>query len=153
MKFAGGGRISGKGVSWAREVVVTVIVEEFPEVGFGLKVAVAAAGRPVTVKVKVSVKPEFRAILTVKLVLAPAETVCEEGVVDRLKGGGTVKLVALVAVPSSVVTVMGPVVTAAGTVVVTIPEEFTVNVAAAPLNETAVAPVKFVPVIVTAVPT
>src|SRR5262252_5520297 len=47
---------------------------------------------------------------------------------------------------------MGPVVAPAGTVVVTVPELLTVNVAAVPPNETAVAPVKFVPVIVTPVP-
>jgi hypothetical protein len=65
----------------------------------------------------------------------------------------TAKLDALVAVPSSVVTTMGPVIAPAGTVVVTVPELLTVNVAALPPNETAVAPVKFVPVIVTPVPT
>lgn len=74
----------------------------------------------------------------------------------ELRAKGTdemVKLAALVAVPSSVVTVMGPVAEPAGTVVVTVPELLTVNVAALPPNETAVAPVKFVPVIVTPVPT
>ena len=74
----------------------------------------------------------------------------------RPKGGPpgvTVKLAALVAVPSSVVTVMGPLVAPTGTVVVTVPELLTVNVAGVPSNETAVAPVKFVPVIVTPVPT
>jgi hypothetical protein len=76
-------------------------------------------------------------------------------VAARLKGGPpgvTVKLAALVAVPSSVVTVIRPVVAPAGTLVVTVPELLTVKVAAAPLNETAVAPVKFVPVIVTPAP-
>ena len=47
---------------------------------------------------------------------------------------------------------MEPVLAPAGTVVVIVPELFTVNVAALPPNETAVAPVKFVPVIVTPVP-
>ena len=71
----------------------------------------------------------------------------------RLKGADvTVKLVALLAVPSSVVTMMGPVVAPAGTVVVTVPE-LTVNVATLPPKKTALAPVKFVPVIVTLVPT
>src|SRR5260221_10253070 len=64
----------------------------------------------------------------------------------------TVKLAALVAVPSSVVTVMAPVVAAPGTVVVIVPELLTVNVAGSPLNETDVAPVKAEPVIVTPVP-
>jgi len=72
----------------------------------------------------------------------------------RLKGADvTVKLAALVAVPSSVVTMMGPVAAPAGTVVVTVPELLTVNVATLPPKKTALAPVKFVPVIVTLVPT
>jgi hypothetical protein len=75
LKLAGGGRSVGQAASWAREVVVTVIVEELPEVGFGLKLAVAAAGNPVTLKVKLSAKPAVREIVTVKLALAPAETV------------------------------------------------------------------------------
>jgi hypothetical protein len=68
----------------------------------------------------------------------------------RAKGADvTVKLEALVAVPSSVVTEMEPVLAPAGTVAVIVPELFTVNVVALPPNETAVAPLKFVPVIVT----
>jgi hypothetical protein len=55
--------------------------------------------------------------------------------------------------PLGVVTVMGPVVAPAGTVVVIVPGGPSVNVAVTPLNETAVAPVKVVPVIVTPVPT
>lgn len=73
----------------------------------------------------------------------------------RLKGtppGVTVKLPVLVAVPSSVVTVMGPLGAPTGTAVVTVPELLTVKLAGCPLNETAVAPLKFVPVIVTTVP-
>src|SRR5262245_43378540 len=64
MKLAGGGRSVGQGVSCARAVVVTVIVEELPEVGFGLKLAVVAPGNPVTLKVKLSVKPAVREIVT-----------------------------------------------------------------------------------------
>ena len=64
----------------------------------------------------------------------------------------TVKLATLVAVPSSVLTVMRPVLAPKGTVVVTVPESLTVNVVPVPLNLTSVAPVKFVPVIVTPVP-
>jgi hypothetical protein len=45
-------------------VVLTVIVEELPVVGFGLKVAVVAPGNPVTLKVKLSAKPAFREIVT-----------------------------------------------------------------------------------------
>ena len=65
LKSAGGSRSVGQVASWARAVVVTVIVEELPEVGFGLKLAVAAAGNPVTLKVKVSAKPAAREIVIV----------------------------------------------------------------------------------------
>src|SRR5437016_2261686 len=72
-------------------------------------------------------------------------------------GGGletvTVKLPALLAVPPAVVTLTGPVVAPAGTVAVIALAEFTVKFALVPLNCTAVAPVKFVPLIVTLVPT
>ncbi len=69
-------------------------------------------------------------------------------------GGITVKDVALVAVPPGTVTEMVPVVAPAGTVVVIDVAETTVNVGCAvPLNFTAEAPVKLVPVIVTAAPT
>ena len=64
----------------------------------------------------------------------------------------TVKLVVLVAVPPGVVTLSGPVVAPAGTVAWIAVAEVTVNVAAVPLNVTAVAPVKFVPLIVTLAP-
>ena len=75
LKLAGGSRSVGQDTSWARAVVVTVIVEELPVVGFGLKLAVVAPGNPEAVKVKLSAKPAVREIVTVKLVLAPAETV------------------------------------------------------------------------------
>src|ERR1700704_2168063 len=65
----------------------------------------------------------------------------------------TVKLPALVAVPPAVVTLSGPVVAPAGTVAVIAVAEFTVKLALVPLKVTAVAPVKFVPLIVTVVPT
>src|SRR6185503_10485226 len=66
----------------------------------------------------------------------------------------TVKLAALVAVPPGVVTLSGPVVAAAGTAAWIAVAEVTVKLAAlTPLNRTAVAPVKFVPLIVTLVPT
>jgi len=63
--LAGGSGSVGHGASRARAVVVTVIVEKLTEVGFGLKLAVAAAGNPATLKVKLSVKPAFRKIVTV----------------------------------------------------------------------------------------
>lgn len=64
------------------------------------------------------------------------------------------KLAALVAVPCGVTTVIFPVVAPAGTVALTEIAESGVNdVAALPLNETAEALVRFVPDIVTTVPT
>jgi hypothetical protein len=65
----------------------------------------------------------------------------------------TVKLWELVAVPSRVVTLIGPVVAPEGTVVVILVFEFTVIVAETPLNFTLVAAVRSVPWIVTAMPT
>jgi hypothetical protein len=65
----------------------------------------------------------------------------------------TVKLVALVAVPPGVVTLIFPVVAPAGTVAVIRESEATLNVAATFLNLTELAPLKPVPLIVTLVPT
>ena len=65
LKLAEGGPSVGPGASWARAVVVTVSVEELPEVGFGLKLAVVAPGNPATLKVKLSPKPAVREIVTV----------------------------------------------------------------------------------------
>src|SRR5712691_6614438 len=64
----------------------------------------------------------------------------------------TVKLVALVAVPPGVVTLIAPLVAPLGTVAVICVSELTVKEAAAPLKATAVAPVKWDPLIVTPVP-
>lgn len=64
-----------------------------------------------------------------------------------------VKLLALVAVPPAVVTEIGPVVIVAGTVAVIWVALFSTNDAAGvPLKETADAPMRFVPLIVTVVP-
>ena len=65
LKLAGGSRSVGPGNSWPRAVVVTVIVEELPVVGFGLKLAVVTAGNPAALNVKLSVKPAVREIATV----------------------------------------------------------------------------------------
>jgi len=64
----------------------------------------------------------------------------------------TVKLPVLLAVPAEVVTLIGPVAAPAGTVAVIAVAELTVKLALVPLNSTDVAPVKFVPLIVTLVP-
>jgi hypothetical protein len=55
--------------------------------------------------------------------------------------------------PDGVVTLIAPLVAPAGTVAVICVSEFTANVAAVPLNMTAVAPVNPLPLIVTGVPT
>jgi hypothetical protein len=65
----------------------------------------------------------------------------------------TVKFVELVAVPLGVVTEIGPVVAPEGTVALIRAAFCTVKVAETPLKRTAVAPVKFVPLIWTEVPT
>ena len=68
--------------------------------------------------------------------------------------GTTLKVAVEVAVPPGVVTLRGPVVAVAGTVAVMLVAELTVKlVALTPLNRTAVAPVKPVPVRVTLAPT
>jgi hypothetical protein len=46
-------------------VVVTVTVEELPEAGFGLKLAVAPAGNPAALKVTAPARPPVREIFTV----------------------------------------------------------------------------------------
>jgi len=65
----------------------------------------------------------------------------------------TVKLFVLVAVPPGVVTRSGPVVAPVGTVAWIAVAEVTAKIELTPLNVTAVAPVKFVPLIVTLVMT
>ena len=67
--------------------------------------------------------------------------------------GLTLKPVGLRAVPSGVVTAILPLRAAAGTVAVICASEVTVKLAAMPLNFTAVAPVRLVPVTVTVPPT
>src|SRR6266480_2050674 len=68
------------------------------------------------------------------------------GVKLEIVGGlMTVKLAALLAVPPGVVTLIGPLVAPAGTVVVIAVAELTVKLALVPLNSTAEAPVKLVP--------
>jgi hypothetical protein len=62
------------------------------------------------------------------------------------------KIPALTAVPPEVVTLIGPLVAPTGTVAVIDVDEFTVKLAAVPLNLTAVAPVKFVPAMATLSP-
>jgi hypothetical protein len=72
---------------------------------------------------------------------------------DTVNGTVTVKLLALSVVPPGVVTLIGPVVALAGAVTWIAVSEVSVKLAALPLNVTAVAPVKFAPLIATLVPT
>jgi hypothetical protein len=65
----------------------------------------------------------------------------------------TMNALALVAVPSGVLTLTRPVVAPAGTVAWMVVADITEKLAALPLNVTEVIPPKFVPVIVTFVPT
>src|SRR3989442_1019788 len=91
------------------------------------------------------------------LIVTPAPTGPLAGLKEESLGAegatATVKLVALVAVPPGVVTLIAPLVAPLGTVAVICVSEFTVKEAAAPLNATAVAPVKCEPLIVTPAPT
>jgi len=64
----------------------------------------------------------------------------------------TVKLPVLVAVPPAVVTLTGPVVAPAGTIAWTNASDRTVKLAPAPLKVTAVAPLRFEPLMLTVVP-
>jgi hypothetical protein len=65
----------------------------------------------------------------------------------------TVKLPVLVALPPGVVTLTGPVVAPAGTIARIAVSDVTVKVALSPLNVTALAPLRLLPLIVTPVPT
>lgn len=65
MKLAGGSRRVDRGASWLRTVVIRVMMQELPEVGFGVKIVVVAAGNPLTLNVKLSVNPVFREMVTV----------------------------------------------------------------------------------------
>jgi hypothetical protein len=108
---------------------------------------VKLASRPLNLTEKTPVNPEpvivTRVLKRPRVGLKPEITGCTI----------TLKLVELVPVPSTVVTAIGPVVAPAGTVVVICVSEFTLKAAATPSNVTSVAPVKPVPVTVTAVPT
>ena len=89
----------------------------------------------------------------VPVIVTPVPTGPLAGAKEVTAGVTVKRVVVTKGPPLGVVTVIRPVVAPAGTVVVIVPEGLTVKVDATPLNETAVAPVKLVPVIVTAVPT
>jgi len=103
-----------------------------------------------------AVPPNEMAVAPVKVVpviVTPVPTGPVAGAKEVMAGVTVKRVVVTIGPLPGVVTVMGPVVAPAGTVVVIVPEGLTVKGEATPLNETAVAPVKVVPVIVTLVPT
>ena len=83
--------------------------------------------------------------------LEPLEQVAGVTAPDIVGVAFTVKLVALVAVPPEATTLIAPVVPAAGIAVICVDESTVKDKAFVPPNVTAVAPVKFVPVITTGV--
>jgi hypothetical protein len=91
----------------------------------------------------------------VPLIVTAVPTGPLDGLNDVIVGAEavTVKSPALVAVPPGVVAEIFPVVAPEGTVASMRMAETTVKLAAVPLKRTLVAPVRFVPLIVTAVPT
>ena len=118
----------------------------------GLKLAVAPLGRPVTDSATVPVKPPAGVIVTAKEVPCPSATDRLAGDAERAKSL-IAKLPLLVPVPPGVVTAIGPLVDPDATTAVICVSLFTVKLAAGvPLNLTAVAPVRLLPVIVTVVP-
>jgi hypothetical protein len=133
--------------------VVTEILPVVAPVGTRALTVVALS----TVKVDAAVPLKLTAVAPVRffpviVTSVPAEP--DEGENVVMAGAATtVKLVALVAVPSGVPTVIGPVAAPAGTAVVMDVSELTVNEAAVPSNATEAALLKPVPVRVTPVPT
>ena len=147
-------------------VKVAALVAVPPGVTTAIGPLVAPAGTVVvivvaltTVNVGCDVPLKVTPVAPVRLVpvmVTAAPTMPLVGVKPVTVGTGsvTVKLVALVAVPPGVTTVTGPLVAAAGTVVVIVVALTTVNVGCdVPLNDTLDAPVRLVPEIVTATPT
>lgn len=106
---------------------------------------VNAAARPLNAT-------ELAPVRALPLTVTDDPTVAEDGETPETAGAGwavTVNGAELVPVPEGVVTETGPVVAPGGTVAVVWLSEFTVKVAAAPLNITEAAPVKALPLIVT----
>src|SRR5262245_1936038 len=110
-----------------------------------LVLTVKGAARPLnlTAVAPVKVRPE---IVTA---VPGAPAVGESAVIV----GATAKLLVLVPLPAGVVTPILPVLALTGTVAVILRGELTVNAADAPLKATAVAPVKFAPLITMRAPT
>ena len=133
------------------KVKVNVEVKVDVEVLLGVKVGVLVlVGVKVNVEVGVNVKVGVLLLVGVKVCMAVGEAVLVK--VGVKVAVDTVKLVALVAVPPGLVTLIGPVVAPAGTAALTDVAERTEKLALAPLNRTALAWAKFNPLMVTLVP-
>jgi hypothetical protein len=154
--------------SWT--IDATVKFDELVPVPFGVVTLILPVTAPagtvavilvaeLTEKVVAATPPNFTEVAPVKAVPLMVTTVPAGplvGVNEVIEGAVvTVKFAALVAVPPGVVTVIFPVTAPVGTLAVTfVPAPFTENVVAAtPPNFTEVAPAKFVPLMVTEVPT
>jgi hypothetical protein len=153
--------VGGDGITvkFAAEVAVplAVVTETFPVVVLLATVAVICVAL-FTVKEEAALPLNATAVAPLKLVpvittLAPTNPLAGLKLEIVGAGGSTVKLEAEVPVPMGVVTEIFPVVAPVGTGAVIWVALSTVNVVAVPLKLTAVAPVKFVPVIVMLAPT
>ena len=156
------------GVSRTTNGVLLVVVPPGPVMLIGPVVAPAGTVAVICVgltTVNVAATPlKFTAVTPAKLspktmrlsleMVMSAPTAPAVGEKPEMVGGRrTTKLAPLVAVPAGLVTVMGPVVAPAGTVAVICVLLLSVKTAVMPLKRTSVVPVKFVPVMVTEVPT
>jgi hypothetical protein len=135
--------------------VVTLIVPLVAPTGTTAVICVAELTSKLVAAVRLNVTPvapvRFVPVMTTVVPTGPLIGTNDVivGAVER-----TVKFEGLAAVPPGVVTPIGPVVAPVGTTAVICVAELTVKlVAAVPLNVTSVAPVRFVPLITTDVPT
>ena len=133
-----------------------VVTWSVPAPAPGGIVAVSCVGE-LTVTPVAAAPPTVSAVAPVRFVPVTViwvPTLPDVGVNEVIVGGGlTAKFAVLLAEPFGVVTVIGPDTALAGTVAVIVVGEFTVNAAAGtPPNVTAVAPVRFVPVMTIGVP-
>lgn len=133
-------------------VVVTLIGPEAASVGTVAVISVEdTTPKPALVLLNITAVAPVKSV-PVMVTLVPTGPLVGAKVV-MVGAGITVKLMRLVAVPPGVVTLIGPEVASAGTVAVISVEDTTPKLASIPLNITAVAPVKSVPVMVRFAPT
>ena len=150
--------MTGMGVKFATLVAVPpgVVTEIVPLVAAGgtlavMLVAVSTLSAVPAVPLNLTEVAPVK-FVPVRVTVVPATP--DVGVkLVRVGGGMTVKEEALVPVTDDAVTLMVPDVAPAGTVAVTLVSDTKVKAAETPWNFTALAPVKFAPLIVTSVPT